>query len=153
MAHRPSRVSRPPRGATCCKRGGDTLNQPEQAWLTLEGTYLVPQAFAPLHDSYGNPIVRADGTVLAVATTYAELTSTGEVLRVYGGPFRYYSPQETLINGIFEVVGGALHQYEWCEQERPAPGSLTDRVVREGLVAEHRVSPLFGSTPLKRDAS
>lgn len=129
------------------------MNQPEQAWRTLEGTYLVPQAFAPLHDSYGNPIVRADGTVLAVATTYAELTSTGEVLRVYGGPFRYYSPEETLINGIFEVVGGALHQYEWCEQERPAPGSLTDRVVREGLVAEHRGSPLFGSTPLNRDAS
>jgi hypothetical protein len=83
------------------------VSQPEQAWRTLEGTYLIP----------------------------------------------HYSPEETLINGIFEVVGGALHQYEWYEQERPAPGSLTDRVVREGLVAEYRVSPLFGSTPLNRDAS
>lgn len=114
----------------------------ERAWRTPEGTYLVAQAFSPLLDSYGGRIVRADGSVLAVATTYAELTAAGEPLRVYGGPRRYDSPEETRISGIFEVVGDALQQYEWHEQ-RPAPGKLTETVLHTGLIQLERSSLPF----------
>jgi HEAT repeat protein len=107
-----------------------------QVWRTPEGTYLVPRGFVPVHDSYGGWIARADGSILAVATTYAELTARGELVRVYGGPSRYYSPEETIIGAIFEVVGGALQQYEWHEPDRPEPGRLTASVAREGLVLE-----------------
>lgn len=114
----------------------------EQVWRTPEGTYLVPRDFVSVHDSYGNWIMRADGSILAVATTYAELTASGELVRVYSGPVRYFSPEATLVSAVFEVAGGVLQQYEWSEPDRPEPGKLTVSVVREGLVLE-----LHGALP------
>lgn len=109
-----------------------------QVWRTPEGTYLVPRSFTPVHDSYGGWITRADGSILAIATTYAELTASGELVRVYGGPSRYYSPEETVISAMFDIVDGVLQQHDWYELNRPEPGLLMTNVVREGLVLEQR---------------
>jgi hypothetical protein len=113
-----------------------------KVWRTPEGTYLVPRDVVAVHDSYGDWISRADGSILAVATSYAELTASGELVRVYRGPVRYFSPEETLVSAVFEVVGGVLQQYEWYEPDRPEPGRLTTSIVREGLVlVQHGALP------------
>jgi HEAT repeat protein len=124
--------------ALAALRGRTLVARRERCWRTPAGSYLVPIAFEPVHDSWGGWITRADGSVLAVATTYRELSPEGSELRVYGAPRRYYAPEETLLTRIYDVAGGALRRYSWYEGERPEPGRLEEEVAIPGLAPVER---------------
>jgi hypothetical protein len=118
-------------------------------WKTNKGSFLI-QKNKVLIPFVSGGVGLAGGERFDEAFEYDEITSSGGVIKKYGGPVPFSFEDEMTVSGIHLVIGDALYEFRWSQQY-PYEAILQVKMLLHGLELIEGPAPSGADAPHRPD--